>query len=213
MMHHDMAGMDAHAGHDMSMHDMHQKHHGNGSMDVCNVAMVWNTDTKGMCVVFKSWHVRSEQQMVMSCVLVCFFSFAYEWLKLTLRRVDEAVTHTEAARNGTLLYRASDDVPTRTRSGPRRVIPLVRDDALEGDTSKHPVILRLMPRTLQTPARLRMVSTVLYGAQVSLSCFLMLVMMTYNAWLLGALVLGAMIGASYTRHTWTAITESGAVCH
>ena len=92
-------------------------------------------------------------------------------------------------------------------------MPLVLDDALEGDVSKHSLILRVMPRTLQTPARLRMVSTVLYGAQVSLSCFLMLVMMTYNAWLLGALVIGAMIGASYTRHARTAIGESGAVCH
>ena len=92
-------------------------------------------------------------------------------------------------------------------------MPLVNDDALEGDVSKHSVILRVMPRTLQTPARLRMVSTVLYGAQVALSCFLMLVMMTYNAWLLGALVIGAMIGASHTRHVRTAVGESGAVCH
>ena len=210
MMHHDMAGMDGHAGHDMSMHEVHQGH---GSMDMCRMAMVWNTDTKGICVVFKSWHVRTERQMLVSCMLVCLFSFAYEWLKLTLRRVDEAVAHTEAVHNGTLLYRGSDDVPTRTRSGPRRVMPLVLDDALEGDVSKHSLILRVMPRTLQTPARLRMVSTVLYGAQVSLSCFLMLVMMTYNAWLLGALVIGAMIGASYTRHARTAIGESGAVCH
>ena len=83
---------------------MHAMHRGDGSTDMCHMAMVWNTDTKGMCVVFKSWHVRSERQMLVSCVLVCLFAFAYEWLKLALRRVDEAVAHTEAAHNLSLIH-------------------------------------------------------------------------------------------------------------
>ena len=49
------------------------------------------------------------------------------------------------------------------------------------------------------------------GAQVALSCFLMLVMMTYNAWLLGAIVLGAMAGAYYAQERGT--NAHAALCH
>ena len=51
----------------------------------------------------------------------------------------------------------------------------------------------------------------MYGAQVALSCFLMLVMMTYNAWLLGAIVLGAMAGAYYAQERGT--NAHAALCH
>lgn len=238
MMHHDMGtgnvhNMEGHGLHDMGMHgahdmkdrgnmesmggmhDMHSMHHASGDAPgMCTMNMIWNSDVKGMCIVHRAWHVRTERQFLFACAMVCLLAFLYEWLKLMPRSLDAAISHAEAVRSGAHMYRESDDVPTRTRAAQRRVMPLAQTDVLEGESGKRAAVLRLIPSLLHTPSRLRVVSTCLYGAQVALSCFLMLVMMTYNAWLIAAIVVGAMLGAAYSYNARQALpAEHAALCH
>ena len=173
----------------------------------CTMSMIWNTDTSGMCIVHRSWHVKTEKQFVVSLAVVFALAMGYEVLKLYLQHLEVAIAHTQGVHGQR--PRRDDSPPSRTT--PRRVMPLASSDVLEGDSPKRPALLSRLPRALQTPARLRLVRSGMYGAQVALSCFLMLVMMTYNAWLLGAIVLGAMAGAYYAQERGT--NAHAALCH
>lgn len=70
---------------------------------------------------------------------------------------------------------------------------------------------------MQTPTRLHSVRSLLYGVQVSIACFLMLVMMTYNSWLIGAIVAGAVLGAFLYNHAPSGAAkmfdDKGNACH
>ncbi|WFD20064.1 copper transpport protein [Malassezia caprae] len=170
------------------------------------MSMIWNTDTRGMCIVHRAWHVKTEKQFVASLLAVFAVAMCYEVLKLYVKQLEVAIAHTQGAHG----LRRRDDSP-RGRATPRRVMPLTSEDVLEGDSNKRPAILSRMPHALRTPARLRLVRSGMYGVQVALSCFLMLVMMTYNAWLLGAIVVGAMAGAYYAQEQNTG--SHAALCH
>lgn len=198
---HDMPGMGDHHG---GMTHPGGMEHGS-SHPPCTMSMLWNTDTRGMCIVHPAWHVQSEKQFVASLLVVFALAAGFEILKLSLRHMEVAIVHTEAAQ-GLRLRR--DDDPARSRLLPRRVMPLTSQDALEGD-NKRPALLARLPAALHTPARLRLVRSGLYAIQVALSCFLMLIMMTYNAWLLGAIVAGAAVGAYYA---WPGDSQAS-ICH
>lgn len=179
------------------------------------MAMVWNTSTKGMCIVHEAWHVRTEKGFVLSLLVVFALGVGYELLKLQGRLMELALVHTEEAQ-GVRLRRDGEEVSAwRARPMPRRVMPVAATDLGEADIGKRPIILSYVPTGLQTPSGLRVLHTILYGAQVALSCFLMLVMMTYNAWLIGAIVAGAMAGALYVRSMSDVPVSDvrGAVCH
>ncbi|WFD23709.1 copper transpport protein [Malassezia equina] len=190
----------------MSEHQNHMEHGGAGA--ACTMSMIWNTDTRGMCIVFRSWHVKTENQFFLSLLVVFALAMVYEMLKLHLHHMELAIAHTDVA-HGRRSRR--DDDTGRGRATPRRVMPLANDDVLEGDCNKRPALLSRIPRVFQTPARLRLVRSGLYGAQVALSCFLMLIMMTYNGWLLGAIVLGAIVGAYYAQQPGSEVHS--ALCH
>jgi len=170
------------------------------------MSMTWNTDTSGMCIVYRSWHVKTEKQFVVSLFAVFAIAMGYEVLKLYLQHLEVAIVRTQGGRG----VRPHDDSP-RGRTTPRRVMPLTNEDVLEGDSSKRSALLSRIPPALRTPARLRLMRSGLYGVQVALSCFLMLVMMTYNAWLIGAIVVGAMAGAYYAQEQGTG--SHAALCH
>lgn len=213
-MHHDMpASMNGHEANPHNAHMMNTQHSHhmpgmNKGTEACSMNMIWNTDIKGMCIVHRAWHVKTERQFVASLLCVVGLAILYEWIKLTLRRVGAAAEHTEVAHGGLRTHRESGP----RVSAPRRVMPLSQDDALEPDVNKRPAVLTYIPRAFHTPARLRTLSTCLYGVQVAMSCFLMLIMMTYNAWLIGAIVIGAMIGSMHVRYGHTNDMYAS-VCH
>ncbi|KOS16308.1 ctr copper transporter [Malassezia pachydermatis] len=192
---HAMAGHEGHEGHMMPGHEGHTMPGHDAEAAACSMAMVWNTETKGMCIVHQAWHVQTEQGFAISLVLIFALGVGYEFLKLLGRQLEVAILHAETAHG--LRSRRDLDEATLIRSRPstRRVMPLNTEDLLDLDVTKRPPILSYIPSSLHTPQGLRGVSSVIYGIQVALSCFLMLVMMTYNAWLIGAIVVGAMVGS------------------
>lgn len=76
-----------HSGHDMPLPDMP----GHGDMpEMCSMNMIFNWDTKGMCVVFPWWHVKTHLGMILTVVAVVFISAGYEYVRKLSRDIDAA---------------------------------------------------------------------------------------------------------------------------
>ncbi|KAI0256221.1 Ctr copper transporter [Lactifluus subvellereus] len=149
----------------------------------CSMHMLWNTQIVDTCIVFKQWHISSRFAFVLSFIAIIFMSFGYEYLRAYQRIVDQRIA--------LMLSRgkARDKGPVSGRSSLEQSGP---DDIEEAG------LLSGRPKKLATctpvPFYPRVLRATLYGAQVFVSFFLMLVFMTYNAYLIFAVVLGAGIG-------------------
>ncbi|KAI9572190.1 Ctr copper transporter [Boletus coccyginus] len=168
--------------------------HGGDMPSMCTMNMLWNTQIVDTCIVFRSWHIHSSAQFVLSFVALVLLSALYEYFRLVQRNVDARIK--EKASKG---KRAASPVVSG-RSTPER-----GEDAglLNGRRVRHGVVIPACDRALRA---------VLYGASVFLSCFLMLVFMTYNAYLIFAIVAGAAIG-HYLFSGFVEPDSKGVSCH
>ncbi|KAG5358324.1 Copper transport protein [Yarrowia sp. B02] len=134
--------------------------HSHHSDDMCSMSMIFNWDTKGMCVVFPWWHVKTHFGMVLTFIAVIIFAAGYEWIQKLTRDVDAA-------------FKGKGVRPSDQK-------------------------------------KVRIYKSIFYGFQVGYSFLLMLVFMTYNAWLMAATAIGAGIGHYY----WGgASSERSMSCH
>lgn len=208
------------------------------------MTMSWNSYTQNVCIITPAWHIRSSQGFVLSMLVILGISVAYEYLKWVMRCLDVAIVRLEDAQS-TIGPRGTSDSEAdllsttaslrrpRTRNA-KRIIPMTYSDLVANDTAERGddtgssspkrgakptscALLRLLPLGLQTPSRLHSVRSLLYGLQVSIACFLMLVMMTYNSWMIGAIVAGAILGAFlYSRApigAAVALDDKSTACH
>ncbi|KAF7376415.1 FAD-binding FR-type domain-containing protein [Mycena sanguinolenta] len=163
----------------------HHMHHGEDpatEMARCSMNMLWNTQIIDTCIVFKSWHVTSNAYFFGSCIAIVCLGVFYEYLRAFSKSVDTRIAISliasgkgkKRSASGTRSGRSSPDEDAGLLTG-RRVFKVA--------TAGAPV-----------PFLLRVLRAVLYGATVFLSFFLMLVFMTYNAYLILATVLGAALG-------------------
>jgi copper transporter 1 len=157
--------------------------------------MLWNTQIIDTCVVFPAWHIRSNTGFVLSFVAIAGLSVLFEYLRLFQRDVDARIK--ERVNKG---KRASSPVVSG-RSTPERG----EDVALLNGRKA-----RLAGAAI--PVHFRALRAGLYGASVLLSCFLMLVFMTYNAYLIFAVVAGAAIG-HYLFSGFVEPDSKGMACH
>ncbi|WFD31320.1 copper transpport protein [Malassezia sp. CBS 17886] len=197
--------------------------------------MIWNSLTRGLCVVHPAWNIQSSQTFVFSLLLVFLLSAYYEHLKWTLRCVDAVLASvdpgtpvwarmkrgTEPLEGDAAAALAAARARTRAK-GTRRVIPLTNADVSEdsdaADASRERRVLPFfLPSSLQSPGRINAIRALLYGVQVAIACFLMLVMMTYNSWFISAIVAGAILGSFCFNRTpdgrLGGYDDKGAVCH
>ncbi|KAJ7346931.1 copper transporter [Mycena albidolilacea] len=164
-------------------HSAHM-HHGEApaaALARCSMNMLWNTQIIDTCIVFRSWHVTSNAYFVGSCLAIVALGVFYEYLRAFSKSVDTRIALALVASgkgkrtaSGTRSGRSSPDEDAGLLSG-RRVFKIA--------TTGTPV-----------PFWLRVLRAALYGATVFLSFFLMLVFMTYNAYLVFATVFGAALG-------------------
>lgn len=75
-----------HSGHEMPMPDMP----GHDMPEMCSMNMIFNWDTKGMCVVFPWWHVKTHLGMVLTVIAVVAISAGYEYVRKLSRDIDAA---------------------------------------------------------------------------------------------------------------------------
>ncbi|KZT10821.1 Ctr copper transporter [Laetiporus sulphureus 93-53] len=158
-----------HGGHDMPMGPK------------CSMNMLWNTQIEDTCVVFRSWHISSKTAFAFSFLAILALGVLYEWLRVAQRDVDRLIARRLLAdgKGKARVPRSGRNTPESDSEGA---------GLLTGLPSTKPIVgtpLPLLPRIIRA---------VLYGLTVFLSFFLMLVFMTYNAYLIMAVVFGAAIG-------------------
>ncbi|KAJ7073223.1 Ctr copper transporter [Mycena belliarum] len=139
-------------------------------MPRCSMNMLWNTQIVNTCIVFRSWHVSSMSIFVLSCIAIMGLGILYEALRVVQKQLDVRVAR-QLAGSAAGGIRLGGDAADAGLAAPK--------------TFPHGIAVPLLPRVLRAA---------LYGASVFLSFFLMLVFMTYNAYLILATVLGAAIG-------------------
>ncbi|KAJ7028312.1 Ctr copper transporter [Mycena alexandri] len=135
-------------------------------MPRCAMNMLWNTQIVDTCIVFRTWHVSSTTTFLVSCAVIMALGVLYEALRATQKTLDARLVR--ELPGAVSLGEDARDVSTTSA----------------GSTSKG----------LKIPLHYRALRAALYGASIFLSFFLMLVFMTYNAYLILATVLGATVG-------------------
>lgn len=169
-------------------HGGHGGHGGDGGHDMpmgpkCNLHMLWNTQIEDTCVVFESWHISSRTALFISCVVIIGLGVLHEYLRLLQHRFDQHVA--------LVVSKGKITVPASGRSSGRSTPERGGEDVSLLNGRK---IFRTSSSGIPVPIVFRLLRAGLYGASVFLSFFLMLVFMTYNAYLITATVLGAAVG-------------------
>lgn len=50
-----------------------------------------NTQIEDTCIVFRSWHISSTTQFVVSCLAIVFLGIFYEWLREAQKNLDRRI--------------------------------------------------------------------------------------------------------------------------
>ncbi|GJE93767.1 Ctr copper transporter [Phanerochaete sordida] len=138
----------------------------------CAMNMLWNTQIENTCIVFRAWHISSTTTFALSCAAIAALGVLFEGLRAAQGVADARIaTHLNTARTQKAPSAQDDEAAPLLSSARAAARPGVR-----------------------VPDALRAGRALLYGAQVFLSFFLMLVFMTYNAYLILATVAGAAVG-------------------
>jgi len=145
--------------------------------------MLWNTQIIDTCIVFPSWHIGSNGQFVVSFFAIVALGIFYEYLRAFSTAFDRRL----AASLTKGKSRSRGHSPASERASPARATEYEEAGLLSGR-------VRVNKVGAQVPPLYRVIRALLYGATVFLSFFLMLVFMTYNAYLILATVAGAAIG-------------------
>ncbi|TIB92879.1 Ctr copper transporter [Wallemia mellicola] len=181
----------------------HGDHHNHGGgMDdmpmpaMCKMDMLWNWTAVSYSQVGKSSDVcdksikfikyrqiSSAISAIFSIITIILLGVLFEWLKYRMRKLDTSIANSLAiAYNIHTSYKNSNNLN-------RPAVDIEVDE----------------PTTVQTPAKLivpkhqQVQRSILYAASAALSFFLMLIFMTYNGFLIAAVVVGAGLG-HYTFH-------------
>ncbi|KAF5348624.1 hypothetical protein D9758_006858 [Tetrapyrgos nigripes] len=163
MSHGDHSGHGGHGGHEMPMEPM------------CSMSMLWNTQIIDTCIVFPSWHIRSNSGFVWSFFAIVLLGILYEYLRVFQKTVDQRIALSLTKGKSRSGHSSRSNSPTTEERG-----------LLSGGLKS--------ANSVAVPPISRAIRAILYGATVFLSFFLMLVFMTYNAYLILAVVLGAAFG-------------------
>ncbi|KAG1900590.1 copper transporter [Suillus fuscotomentosus] len=170
----------------------------------CSMHMLWNTQIIDTCVVFSQWHIRSNLQFFFSFLAIVALGMLYEYLRVFSRDFDKRIAVKVRIQNA-----RRTPLTASGRSSSKR-----HDD----DTKKTGLLNGSRVTKKQgfaVPPLYRAMRAVLYGASVGLSFFLMLVFMTYNAYLIFAVILGAGAGHYILGDTIESngLADKGMTCH
>ncbi|KDQ21751.1 hypothetical protein BOTBODRAFT_26178 [Botryobasidium botryosum FD-172 SS1] len=143
----------------------------------CKMYMLWNTNIVDTCIVFAEWHVRSTLTFLLSLLAVAAIGVGYEWLREAQRKFDlHVATRLVQKRNANAAGGSSSGLGGAESPG---------EEALLIGRARGLTRLNIHVRVLRAA---------LYGVSVFVSFFIMLIFMTYNAYLILAVVVGAAAG-------------------
>ncbi|KZP34496.1 Ctr copper transporter, partial [Athelia psychrophila] len=177
-------------------------HGGHGDMPTptpmprrCSMNMLWNTQIEDTCIVFPGWHIRSSFAFALSFLAIVALGVLYEYLRVVRAGLDRRVAADLRARGREVKRSRSGGREREMGRGAGSPEAGGEGDAEEaGLISGRRVGKAAVAIGTPIPAPARAQRALLYGVTIFLSFFLMLVFMTYNAYLILAVVLGGAIG-------------------
>ncbi|GAA5916250.1 hypothetical protein JCM8208_001715 [Rhodotorula glutinis] len=205
-----------HGGHMGSGHHM-PDHHG---AIPCKMAMLGNADPIGICLVFPSMQITSSASLVFYLALLILLSMATEYLRLSLATFDRAL-RSNIRGGGLAALSASDgasgpgdaspvlgasrrgsriNVPSRRGSAVGPLMVEGADEALlggGGGGAGGGGASRGAPRywgVVRLPWFVQLRRSAGYALHVALTFYIMLIVMSYNLQIVGAIILGAFLG-------------------
>lgn len=161
------------------------EHGGHGGMDhggmdhgaTCSMNMVWNWDTSNLCILTSSWRITTPLSLYLSLSIIMLAGVGYEWLRSYIRRYDARLARSTLGpahrRRASLRLPTSNPGPTSRRS----------PSTAPGSSARW-----IQP--LECSRRTQVVRSALYAASVGFSFALMLIAMTFNAFVIAAIVAG-----------------------
>ncbi|KZO98972.1 Ctr-domain-containing protein [Calocera viscosa TUFC12733] len=175
-------------------HD-HSMHSSASSMPHCSMNMLWNTQIEGTCVVFRQWRIDNIVEFIGSFIAILLLGLLFEYLRVAQVKMEKKIAAT-----------------------------MVRDRGVEPGTESPGEEALLLARAsrmgvAKVPVYPRVIRALLYASSTALSAFLMLVFMTYNAYLILAVVIGAGVGQFIfeanidPEAVLFGVNTKGAVCH
>jgi len=149
----------------------------------CSMNMLWNTQIEGTCIVFRSWRVSGKGTLILSFLAIVALGVFYEYLKQVSKAYDQRVAKVLASN-----YKGK----TTERGRSRSTSPGAEEDTelLSGGRLLRPHF----GSGVRIPIFARIIRASLYALLIALSFFLMLIFMTYNSYLITAVVVGAGLG-------------------
>ncbi|KAJ1959478.1 copper transpport protein [Dispira parvispora] len=179
----DMSGMDM-GGSGSSMSDMggmdmgsmdHSSHTGGAAS--CGMTMYFNGQTRDFCVLFSTWSITSDTALGIACLVSFLLAVGYEIVKLVIRRVENQA-YQRILNNATDPEKGMDSA-TDTANGISR-------PSWTAWTTQGGEIGWFDP--------IYFLRCFLYGVQVFYAFFLMLIVMTFNTYLIVSICIGAIVG-------------------
>ncbi|SJX63456.1 related to CTR2-Protein involved in copper transport [Sporisorium reilianum f. sp. reilianum] len=207
----DHGGMD-HGGHGGMEHGGHggMDH---GDMSSCKMNMVWNWDTTGICILTSSWRITTPMSLYVSLTFIAFSALLYEWLRLYIRRLDARLARSTSPstpthrRRASLLPTSNPGSASSSSSGAGGIADRrsISNSKRRSASSSSSSVLGLDKqggrqkwiKPLETSRRTQMWRSALYATSIGMSFVLMLISMTFNAYVIAAIVVGAGLG-----HYW-----------
>lgn len=179
MDHHDHSTMD----HSTMDHSMHHDMDTN-AMRRCSMNMIFNWDATGTCIVFRRFYVSGTTSLIIYMILLFLLSIGYEYMRLAATRYD-CMTRIK-------LGMESNSKRTGKRTGgtdtPNRNLSSASSSSNENHES-----IKAWGKVV-VPKHLQLTRSLFYVANIAVSFFLMLVVMTYNAQIIAAVLAGAFVG-------------------
>ncbi|KAK9894479.1 Ctr-domain-containing protein [Cystobasidium minutum MCA 4210] len=189
----DHGGMD-HGGMDHGGMDHGGGGNGHGVMQCMgSMSMLWNADYKDTCIVHPAFRIHSLGTLVFYMLAIGGLAVLYEYSRLLPGKLE----HSFRSSNGQMRSRRNSNDGAR--------------DPLLGERSSTPVMWSNVRGVYTTGQKLQ--RSLVYTYNVALSFFLMLVIMTYNAWLIFSVLCGAFIGHFIFHSSPHVEVEKGMACH
>jgi len=179
---------------------------------MCKMNMSWNYDPSRICLVFPSLQIKSADSFSFFFALLFLFvvGFLYEASRQRAAQYDREIKAILCKK-----IPGSKRRDSNTGIGGRTFSDGDGSESDEGLLSGSKSTVGLT-RKVQVPLRMQAIRSFFYALNVAISFYLMLIVMSYNAWLILAVLVGGFVGHFvFQRNLFVADdTEAkGMACH
>ncbi|KAM0747055.1 hypothetical protein T439DRAFT_329316 [Meredithblackwellia eburnea MCA 4105] len=192
----------------------------------CKMNMVWNYDLQNICLVFPSLQITSPFTKYFYLSFLVVLSATSEILRLSLTRNDSQLRHSLRSQLGlgySLPHHHNSPSPRPgATSGSAAMGRRTSENGGNGSGTDEPLLRGRRDGagagSVRLPWSIRVWRSAGYTAWMTISSYLMLILMSYNAYLIGSVLLGAFLGHLYATKDFDITLPAGseeerAGCH